>query len=258
MNKKVIYTCLVGNYDILPQPEIFNGSFDYICFSDKVEKEMIGYWEIRPIPFVHNNQSCVSRFPKLLPHNVLPEYEYSVYIDANIQIIHQGFYEAVNAKIASGCLIAQVRHTMPPIDCIYDEISYAYKYERVSFWEAWRQVYHLRKNNFPSHFGLFENNLILRRHNDELVKKLSNQWWEEYMRGPYRDQFSLMYIYWKNNFMPEHFLGEGECARNSPWLKYNSHLWEVQHSNSLTKRLKRYVHWYGYPIVKTILSCSKI
>lgn len=258
MNKKVIYTCLVGNYDALPQPEVIDESFDYICFSDKVKEGKIGSWEMRTIPFAHNEQSCVSRYPKLLPHNVLAEYEYSVYIDANIQITHQSFYEAVNAKITSDCIVAQVRHTLPPIDCTYDEISYAYKYERVSFWQAWRHICYLRRNHFPCHFGLFENNLILRKHNDELVKTLSIQWWDEYLRGPHRDQFSLMYVYWKNNFMPECLLGENECTRNSPWLKYNNHLWELQQEIPLTKRLKRYIHWYGYPIVKMIFSCSKI
>ena len=38
MNKKVIYTCLVGNYDVLRQPLAIDESYDYICFSNDIKE----------------------------------------------------------------------------------------------------------------------------------------------------------------------------------------------------------------------------
>ena len=42
MNKKVIYTCLVGNYDVLRQPLAIDESYDYICFSNDIKEERVG------------------------------------------------------------------------------------------------------------------------------------------------------------------------------------------------------------------------
>lgn len=248
-NRKVIYTCLVGGYDDLLQPVCIAADFDYICFSNNLHKDRVGVWEIRKIPFVEGSQSRLSRYPKLLPHEVLPDYEYSVYMDANIQIMRPEFYEAVNNSIQSGCLIAQVRHVLPPIDCAYDEIGYAYKLNRVSLWQAWRQSRYLHRQKFPRHYGLFENNLIFRSHLNEKVMRMSEQWWKEYNRYAPRDQFSLMYVYWRNSYMPETLFEEGVCTRNCLWLSYHKHRWERQAHVSWLDR----IHWYSYPLVRLLL-----
>ncbi len=244
MNSTVIYTSLVGNCDDLLQPEVVREDFDYVCFTDQIQTERVGVWEMRTIPFSNKNKSRISRYPKLLPHVVLPEYEYSVYIDANIKIVSEEFYEVINNKIASGCLIAQVRH--PTIDCTYDEIAFAFRCNKVTLLQAIRQCAFLKNNKFPRHFGLFENNLIFRRHNHERVVMLSQQWWELYMQYAPRDQFMLMYVYWRNNFMPEYFFDKNTSTRNTPCLRYHLHV-----------RTKRYyglgtLHWRSYPLIKRL------
>ena len=86
MNKKVIYTCLVGNYDVLRQPLAIDESYDYICFSNDIKEERVGVWQIRPIPFKHKDKARLSRYVKILPHRALEDYEWSLWMDANIQI----------------------------------------------------------------------------------------------------------------------------------------------------------------------------
>ena len=39
MNKKVIYTSLVGEYDVLPEPSFVMKDWDYICFSNDYKKK---------------------------------------------------------------------------------------------------------------------------------------------------------------------------------------------------------------------------
>ena len=73
MNTKVIYTCLTGNYDTLLQPEVVDNSFDFICFSNDFNETKIGIWEIRKIPFETNDNSRLSRYPKILSHKVLQD-----------------------------------------------------------------------------------------------------------------------------------------------------------------------------------------
>ncbi len=63
-----------------------------------------------------------------------------------------------------------------------------------------KQIDLIRKDGFPSNYGLFENNIIFREHHDRDVIKIMNDWWrwvENYSR---RDQLSLTYVLWKNNF----------------------------------------------------------
>ncbi len=218
MNTKVIYTCLTGGYDELLQPEIIDNNFDYICFSNDIKEKQISVWQIREIPFETNDNTRLSRYPKLLPHKVLQEYEYSIYMDANIQIIGQEFYDIINKKIEEGVLIAQVPHLER--DCVYDEIQVAYIKGIVDFQSAHETNKYLKYNNFPKHYGLYENNIILRLHNNDGVMQISEAWWSEYGKYSKRDQFSLMYVYWKNKFSIDILFGTDFNVRNVDFLYF--------------------------------------
>lgn len=219
--KKVIYTILVGRYDHLLQPLTVDEGFDYICFSNDFTEDSIGVWKIRKIPFDDADKTRVSRYAKLLPHKVLQEYDYSLYMDANIQIVGREFYRLVNEKIGEGICIAQVPNIFR--DCIYKDIEIAYRRRKVDLRGAKEQYRHLKQEGFPAHFGLFENNVILRKHNDAKVIGISEAWWSEYCTYTHRDQFSLMYVYWKNGYMPSYLFGEGKNARNVDFLKLTKH-----------------------------------
>ncbi len=254
-----IYTCLVGDYDNIAQPLSIDERYDYICFSDSIKENSIGIWEIREIPFKCKDKTRLSRYVKLLPHRVLADYDYSIYIDANITIRDKEFYRRIENSISKGSLIAQVNH--PFWDCVYEDIYHAYRLSKVSFVSAYRQYRHLKKEGMPRHYGLFENNIIFRKHNDPLVKHISEEWWREYMRYSKRDQFSLMYIYWKNSYMPDLLLGKDECARNVDFLDYYYHVVKTfnqkiasGHHVSYYERLKNVCHRISY--METLLGAS--
>ena len=219
--RKVIYTCIVDGYDELRQPEVVDDSYDYVCFTNDVSEDIIGVWKIRPIPFACNDSTRLSRYVKILPHLVLEDYDVSVWMDANIVVKGRAFYDAVESKVDSGCLMAQVPHIGR--DCVYDEIARCYKNLKIGFQEASKQRRHLKDEGFPRHFGMMENNLIFRRHNDPLVIRLSEGWWKEYMAYSRRDQLALMPVLWKQGFMPDLLLGEGANARTADCLDVIHH-----------------------------------
>lgn len=223
MNKKVIYTCLVGNYDVLRQPLAIDESYDYICFSNDIKEERVGVWQIRPIPFKHKDKARLSRYVKILPHRALEDYEWSLWMDANIQITKKEFYSIVDSKIAEGGKVYQVTHCLPPCDCTYEEIIFAYLSGRSGFCKTFLQYWHLKRSGFPTHWGLFENNFILRKHLDPKVRKISEEWWAEFMKYTKRDQFNLMYVYWKNNLMPGLLFPPDHNTRNVDCLKWHFH-----------------------------------
>lgn len=219
--KRVIYTCIVGGYDKLRQPEVLDKDFDYICFTDAAVSGQDGAWQLRPIPFVCEDRTRLSRYVKLMPHKVLGDYDESLWLDANITIKGQGIYDAVRRVSSAGSLIAQVPHLGR--DCVYEEIAACYKDLRIGFREARRTRRHLLSEGFPRHSGLMENNLIFRRHNDPSIVRLSEAWWEEYGRYSRRDQLSLMPVLWKCGLSPDNLLGDGLNVRNVPYLEYSRH-----------------------------------
>lgn len=243
-NKKVIYTCIVGDYDELSQPLVVDSSFDFVCFSNDIKTDQVGVWKIRPIPFVCKDHARQSRYVKILPHQVLKEYEWSLWIDANLQILEKEFYEVINQRISSGKAIFQVNHCLPECDCIYEEMKNAFLCKKSGFFETFVQYIHLKSRKFPRHWGLFENNIILRRHHDAIVMTISDMWWSEYMKYSKRDQFSLMYVYWANDYYPSLLFGEKECTRNVSFLQWRFHHldFKADTSNRYVSRVNAYLN----------------
>jgi hypothetical protein len=235
MNKKVIYTCLVGGYDQLEEPKVIYPGWDYICFSNDWQPKKNSVWKVRPIGNLKLNNTRLSRVPKLKPNEYLPEYDYSVYIDANIVILDNYLLERVNVMCSdSNVLIAANKH--PERNCIYDEADKIIEWKRENKWKVKRQINYLKKNEFPVQFGLYENNILYRNHTHPSFSTLCNNWWEIYKRFTRRDQLSLAYILWKNNVKCTQLFGI-ECfnVRESNHFKY------ILHSNeSKVKSVKDY------------------
>nr|WP_319512547.1 glycosyltransferase domain-containing protein [uncultured Draconibacterium sp.] len=230
MNKKVIYTCLTGHYDHLESPQDINPDWDYICFTDNIKIKNDSIWQFRPLPYTTNDKLRTSRYPKLNPHKVLGEYEISVWIDANLLILNSSFYNVIEHHLSEGHLIAVTKH--PVRNCVYNEAEACIREGRDKKHVVNKQIRYLRDQGFPSNYGLFENNIILRQHNSEKVKKQSETWWNLYQRFSKRDQLSLTYSLWSNNLICYFLFPEGKTARNFEGIAYK------KHNFSLKKRIK--------------------
>jgi len=219
MSKKVIYTCLTGGYDHLEQPAAVTPDWDYVCFTDMDGQD--GVWQLRKIPFESPDPVVRSRYPKILAHKVLSEYDYSVYMDANIRITDAEFYRIADRCITDGISFAQVQH--PDRDCVFEELRYCYLKDKVSTRTAFGLHRDWKAGGLPRHAGLFENNLILRRHLLTEVTALDEDWWRAFSAGVPRDQLCLMPVFLRHGVRPSLLLGPGLNARNVPFLKYTLH-----------------------------------
>jgi hypothetical protein len=243
MNKYVIYTSLTGGYDDLPQYEVIDSDFDYICFTnDYPDGSKQGIWQIRAIPFQCDDKTRLSRYVKLMPHKVFPDYEYSIWLDANVSIISNEIYDIIRKRIAARDKWAGVKH--PLRDCLYEDAKVCVEGGITEFSIAHRQLEQMRNEGFPIHYGLNENNLILRNHNDELIEKIDVEWWDIYCRYSRRDQFSLFYVFWKNSFSPTYILPPHISTRNFSGLRYISHK-----KASIPKRINRKLKYYKIALI---------
>ncbi len=224
MFKVVVYTSIVGSCDQLLQPISYNKDYDYICFVRKGEalNKTIGVWQIKEIPFDDLDNRVTSRFPKINPHIVLPEYDYSLWIDGNVFINSSQCYDLIQQKINKGIVYSGLNHWGR--SCAYAEIFACVNAEKETVKGAKKILKYLYENKFPQDAGLYENNVILRKHNDVKIKKFDELWWEHYMAFSKRDQLTHSYCYRKAGLNYDYLLPINKCARNHSYFGYVQHL----------------------------------
>lgn len=198
-SKKVVYTCITNDYDNLEDLKAYyytDSNWDYVCFTDNkeyIEKKQVGIWEIRPLMFSELDNTRNNRWHKTHPHILFPQYEESVYIDANINILTSKFFDLVNITDKD---IMLPSHSSK-ID-LYKELMWARDMEFDNPESLDIQYEIMNSSGFPENYGLFENNIIYRKHNNPEIVEMMEEWWnfiENYSR---RDQTSLTYIFWKH------------------------------------------------------------
>ena len=108
-------------------------------------------------------------------------------------------------------------------DCIYHEARIVWAQKRAKFIDILKQILSYKKEGFPSHYGLFENNIIIRFHNDPKCVDIMETWWNEIITKTKRDQLSFAYSLWKNNVNSDFVMSLGNCSRNSEYFSIVSH-----------------------------------
>lgn len=234
--KKVIYTAIAGDYDELMQPPVIDPEYDYVCFVDNPVSGKCGVWEMRKHPFWHKDPVRRAKYSKVNPHKVLGEYDYSLWIDANVTISSPYIYKRVNQLISSGCRFAYIRHWGR--DCIYEEGIECIALATDSIVKIVSVLIYVMLHRYPRHMGLNENNVVFRAHNDALIARVDDDWWWIIKNFSRRDQLSLNYLLWKHGVV-------GELLMQSPThtARNNSDLRCIPHCND--RRLTAWQYYRG-------------
>lgn len=237
MNKIAIYTSIIGKYDALRQPSVVDEAFDYILFVRKGLKtaDKIGVWQVRELDYDVEDNTITSRYPKMNSHLVLPEYDYTLWMDGNLVICDQAFYDSVKEKVMASVSYSGVKH--PDKDCVYVDAVACTHAMRDKFSNIFHAVNFLISVNFPAHYGMYENNIILRQTSDIAVRSFNEMWWSLYLKYPRRDQFTSPYCLRENGLKFDYLLPEGMCAKSSSWIDF------IQHNEGKKSFVK---YWYDY------------
>lgn len=217
MKRWVIYTALFGDYDRLVEPKEAWPDFDFVCFTDQTGLSS-PLWKIVEVESDRESPVELNRKHKMLPHRYLVEYEGSLYVDSNIQILRNP------RKLMEDCLrkggYLQAKHSLR--ECVYEEAKECVIFKKAGYTETIRQVIRYRTEGFPAYYGMSENGVMFRDHRNTEVINLMEQWWEEYRIGSRRDQLSLPYVLWKNGrtfSLGDFTVDDGVYFRKSPHKK---------------------------------------
>lgn len=251
-NPKVcVYTVLVGGYDRIIEPQEVDPNIDFICFVGKTEssRQNSTIWEFVEIESDLKDLGRLSRIPKLLPHKTcIANYDYSLYIDANILIRDKSVYERINDFVSKEIKIGLLQH--PFRDCVYQEAYVCIASLKGGWLDIVRQICFLRWKGVPKHCGLFEANVIFRKHNDPIVVAMDELWWKTFMRFSKRDQLSLVYALREENLSVSYFLPPGQTTRNNSAFKKINHLAQKKNRD---ERIKGGIIRFIFGISKKLL-----
>jgi hypothetical protein len=221
--KKVVYTCICGNYDSLITHTSIHADWDYICFTDN--KKLLRYkhpqWIIRPLAYVERDNTRNNRWHKMFPDKILGEYDVSLYIDGNINITNSTLIDYINNELIDDKSKTLVINKHLVRNCIYQEANECKLRKLDSESVIDNQMQMLKQLNYPEACGLTENFMIYRRHHDEEVKELMTDWWWWVSNFSKRDQLSFNFVIWNRNFKIHIF--EPQFSRSGTCLEFVNH-----------------------------------
>lgn len=220
--KIAVYSCIVGSYDKIIEPVICDEEVDYFLFTDQEVPENSIWKKIDVTQYREYDRLTpieLNRKIKILPYEYLPEYDITIYIDGNIECV--GYITPILADFGNSGFGV---HYHSRRDCIYDEAIAVKHYRNIKTKETKEQLAAYADEGFPRHYGLYENSILIRKHNDEDVKRLMKLWWEEYKKYPTRDQYSLPYAVWKLGLRSEIFILGNDISRNPRFNRINKHM----------------------------------
>jgi hypothetical protein len=210
----VVYTVLMGAYEqpANPFPHDATG-FERICFTDDPHL-VLKNWTVVVLDDVALDAARESRRPKLLPHDFLSEFEWSLYIDSSVRL-KVNPVDIQRTYATPGNRFVCFKH--PYRDCIYDEAEEVILHGIDSERRVREQVDHYRQKGFPLHHGLIAGGVLLRRHSDPEVVRVSTEWFEHVLRFSKRDQLSFNYVAWRNRFSYSMFPGSLNASDLVEW-----------------------------------------
>ncbi|MFH1769724.1 MAG: glycosyltransferase domain-containing protein [Parcubacteria group bacterium] len=224
MNKKVIYTAIFGKYDVLHEPEFIPKGFDFVCFTDMDLESKT--WDIRKVQPVHEDPMRSAKIYKILPHEYLPEYEYSIWADGNMLL--RGDANELIDKYLNDVNIAMYDHSQTKMDSrnsVYEEGEMLFKREKEGKRKddpelIKKQLERYKQEGYKGDNGLISGMIIVRRHNALDVIDAMEAWWNEIEDNSKRDQLSFNYIAWKKNLNFVYVEGDSRDNRYFLWLPH--------------------------------------
>jgi len=216
-----VYTAITNEYDaIVPPPDM--PGIDFIAFTDNpAPRERWRGWQPRDVTKIAPRDlspRMLAKYPKLMPHLVLPDYEVTIWIDGSHRITSpQAIVETMDCLARGDAGFALHKH--PWRDCIYDEAEASLELWKYATQPIEEQVEEYRERGHPEHWGLWACGSMARV-NGERINAAMEHWWAECLAWSYQDQISLPVVMREAGWRPDEFPHQQYA---SPWFQIQGH-----------------------------------
>jgi hypothetical protein len=202
----VVYTAIAGGYDtVKPQPRRFAAEGRFVAFvDDPAAVSRCPPWSVYPFTETHPDPCRTAKRYKVLPHQLFPDADYSLWIDGNVTLRLSGSLCALIEEFLDDVDLCVFRH--PQRSCLFAEAEVC-KQQRLddpSLIDA--QVTRYRSEGVPENLGLVEASVLLRRHSSAIAT-FNEAWWNEIKNGSRRDQISFNYVAYRQGLRYGEFPG---------------------------------------------------
>lgn len=129
-------------------------------------------------------------------HKLLPKYDYSIWIDSDM---------VISGDIFRFCKVygegnSFLGFSQSSKDCIYQDMSHTtMQFDDLNITMR-KKVLQYQKEGYPEHNGLIDSRVMVRRHDDESLCKVMEEWWKEVGQGVLFEEDVFNYVAWKNSF----------------------------------------------------------
>jgi hypothetical protein len=211
-----VVQALYGGYDtlkpVMPQEGL---DVDWVLVTDdaSLRGSSLGWRVVHlPRPGVHPNRAA--KAPKLFPWEYT-DASSSVWLDASFRVTSPDFVSGALACTSVSDPVAQFVH--PWRDCVFTEAEESAKLAKYAGEDFGPQVKDARELGHPDHWGLWATGVITRRHDDDRVFDLGNDWSDLIDRFTFQDQVSQPVALRSSVLRPAPLPGTHFA---NPWLSY--------------------------------------
>lgn len=214
--KIAIYSAIFGDKDEIKKPLNYekDDNIDYFLITDNENSNSYNYQIIFKKP-IYDDITKNARFYKINGLEIFKSYDYVIWHDANIQMIHNKILNIT--KFAQFKGLAFFRHSER--NCIYDEAIKCIELEKDYPFKILKQVYSYYNAGIKNEIGLYATGLIV-KNNELIYEDFINLWWQEIKLKSRRDQISLPYFLNKFNMIPGVIDG---CVRENIYSVFHKH-----------------------------------
>lgn len=190
---RAVYTAITNGYDTLKeQPRAKDTEF--VCFTDNKDLKPIGEWQIE---YVHDLDH---KLPKVLRYLHMPEYDKTLWIDANVTL-KRGFEDIFDTLKDNH--IATFNATLWNTVHMEAEQCVNFGYEIEAKADAVRRF--LASENYPDeHLSACT---VILRDNDPSLTVFEHRWFNAIQHFSRRDQLTFNYTLWKCGMQQDYFEG---------------------------------------------------
>ncbi len=218
VGRVAVFMAVAGPYDAIKEPELVSENADYFIFTDQ-DIPPRSVWQKREFEYFDADPTRMARFIKTHPHLYFSDYDWALWVDANLQINVKP--EDIIAPINGQAIVSTWVH--PLRNCVFDEASECEKRSKDDGNVMKAQIGRYKDAGYPAQNGLFETSVMASQMSAAAIPALMNDWWAEIEKGSRRDQLSFPFAARKNDITVAAIAPKGICMRSDPRFNYYRH-----------------------------------